>query len=136
MTDDPDHPREGLDFSTVIASTVHDMKNSLAMLMQAYGESLASLPDELSGSREHGVIEYESLRLNGMLVQMLGLYKLQVNQLPLRPAWIEMDDFLEAQLARHDNILRARHIEAVTRSRKKACSATSMQSWSARWWQT
>lgn len=111
MTDDPDHPREGLDFSTVIASTVHDMKNSLAMLMQAYGESLASLPDELSGSREHGVIEYESLRLNGMLVQMLGLYKLQVNQLPLRPAWIEMDDFLEAQLARHDNILRARHIE-------------------------
>ncbi|QJD59908.1 HAMP domain-containing histidine kinase [Pseudomonas sp. gcc21] len=111
MNDDREQPGAGLDFSTVIASTVHDMKNSLAMLMQAYSQSLASLPAELSNSREHGVIEYESLRLNGMLVQMLGLYKLQVNQLPLRPAWIEMDDFLEAQLARHDNILRARHID-------------------------
>ena len=28
----------GLDFSTVIASTVHDMKNSLAMLMQAHSQ--------------------------------------------------------------------------------------------------
>ncbi|WP_150305585.1 sensor histidine kinase [Pseudomonas saliphila] len=111
MSDHDEQSGEGLDFSTVIASTVHDMKNSLAMLMQAYSESLASLPPELSGSREHGVMEYESLRLNGMLVQMLGLYKLQVNQLPLRPAWIELDDFLEAQLARHNNILRARHIK-------------------------
>ena len=28
----------GLDFSTVIASTVHDMKNSLAMLGQAHAQ--------------------------------------------------------------------------------------------------
>ncbi len=106
-----DNEAAGLDFSTVIASTVHDMKNSLGMLMQAYGSSLANLPEAQSQSREHGIIEYESLRLNGMLVQMLALYKMQVNQLPLRPAWVEVDDFLGGQIARHDDILRARHID-------------------------
>ena len=100
-----------LDFSTVIASTVHDMKNSLALLMQAYSASLAQLSPEMADTREHGIIEYESLRLNGMLVQMLGLYKLGVNQLPLRPTWLDIEDFLESQLARHDDILRARHID-------------------------
>lgn len=101
-----------LDFSTVIASTVHDMKNSLGLLMQAYTASLAALPPEAADSREHGIIEYESLRLNGMLVQMLGLYKLGVNQLPLRPAWIDLEDFIGGQLARHQDILEARHIRA------------------------
>lgn len=38
--------QQALDFSTVIASTVHDMKNSLAMLMQAHSQWLARLPAE------------------------------------------------------------------------------------------
>jgi len=100
----------GLDFSTVIASTVHDMKNSLAMLMQAYEKWSGELPPELSETAERGMIEYESLRLNGMLVQMLALYKLGVNQLPMRPNWVEAEDFLQEQLARHDEILQSRHI--------------------------
>ena len=100
----------GLDFSTVIASTVHDMKNSLAMLGQAHAQWLAQLPPELQGGTQRGVIEYEFARLNGMLVQLLGLYKLGVNQLPMRPGYHEVEDFLQAQLARHDEVLRSRGI--------------------------
>jgi K+-sensing histidine kinase KdpD len=102
----------GLDFSTVIASTVHDMKNSLAMLGQAHAQWLAQLPEELRGGSERGVIEYEFARLNGMLVQLLGLYKLGVNQLPLRPGYQEVEDFICAQLARHDEVLHSRSIAA------------------------
>jgi K+-sensing histidine kinase KdpD len=102
----------GLDFSTVIASTVHDMKNSLAMLGQAHAQWLAQLPEELRGGSERGVIEYEFARLNGMLVQLLGLYKLGVNQLPLRPGYQEVEDFICAQLARHDEVLYSRSIAA------------------------
>ncbi|MEH6566686.1 MAG: HAMP domain-containing sensor histidine kinase [Halopseudomonas sp.] len=101
---------QGLGFSTVIASTVHDMKNSLGMLMQAHSALAERLPPELGSSREQGIIEYESMRLNGMLVQMLGLYKLGVNQLPLQPVHIEVDDFFQAALARHQEILHSRHI--------------------------
>lgn len=114
MSDDfRDEPPAGtLDFSMVIASTVHDMKNSLGLLMQAYTQALDALPPEARESREHGIIEYESLRLNGMLVQMLGLYKLDVDQLPMRPSWIDLEDFMDEQLARHHDILGARHITA------------------------
>ena len=105
-----DDNHDGLDFSTVLASTVHDMKNSLALLMQSWTQWVERLPPELAESGERGVIEYESLRLNGMLMQMLGLYKLQLNALPLRPDWVDVDDLLQAQLARHSEILWARQI--------------------------
>ncbi|GFM82813.1 sensor histidine kinase [Pseudomonas cichorii] len=102
----------GLDFSMVIASTVHDMKNSLATLTQAHSEWLAQLPSEQRSNPEHGVIDYEFANLNGMLVQLLGIYKLGVNQLPLRPDYHELDDFIEAQLAHHQEVLGSRGITA------------------------
>ena len=104
--------REGLDFSTVIASTVHDMKNSLAMLTQAHGQWLARLPDIQRETPEHCVIEYEFAHLNTLLVQLLGLYKLGVNQLPLRPDYHEMDDFIGAQLAGRQELFNSRGIVA------------------------
>ncbi|MEE5061849.1 ATP-binding protein [Pseudomonas alliivorans] len=104
--------QQGLDFSMVIASTVHDMKNSLATLTRAHNEWLAKLSVQQRDTPEHGVIEYEFANLNGMLVQLLGLYKLGVNQLPLRPDYHELDDFIEAQLAHHQDVLASRGIAA------------------------
>ncbi|MBA1230742.1 sensor histidine kinase [Pseudomonas viridiflava] len=104
--------QQGLDFSMVIASTVHDMKNSLAMLTQAHSEWQAKLSSQQRDTPEHGVIEYEFANLNGMLVQLLGLYKLGVNQMPLRPDYHELDDFIEAQLAHHQEVLASRSISA------------------------
>jgi signal transduction histidine kinase len=108
MTEQP----ANLDFSMVIASTVHDMKNSLASVMQAHGQWLQRLPAEQRNTPERGVIEYEFAHLNGMMVQMLGLYKLGVNQLPLRPDYHELDDFIESQLASHAEVLASRSIQA------------------------
>jgi signal transduction histidine kinase len=105
-------PGPGLDFSMVIASTVHDMKNALASLIHAHGQLQAQLPQALRRTPEQGVIEYEFAHLNGMLVQLLGLYKLGVNQLPLRPDYHELDDFLQAQLALHEEVLNSRGITA------------------------
>lgn len=101
-----------MDFSMVIASTVHDMKNSLSTLSQSHNRWLAQLADEQRDTPEHGVIEYEFARLNGMLMQLLGLYKLDVNQLPLRPDYHEVDDFIEGQLAHHQEVLNSRGIVA------------------------
>ena len=103
---------QALDFSTVIASTVHDMKNSLAMLMQAHSQWLARLPQAQRSGAEQGVIDFEFAHLNCMLVQLLGLYKLGVNQMPLQPAYHELDDFIEAQLAAHQEVFASRGIIA------------------------
>jgi signal transduction histidine kinase len=102
----------GLDFSMVIASTVHDLKNSLATLMRAHGQWQGRLSDEQRDVPERGVIDLEFANLNGMMVQLLGLYKLGVNQLPLRPDYHELDDFIEAQLAWHQEVLNSRGISA------------------------
>ncbi|MEE1867657.1 sensor histidine kinase [Pseudomonas auratipiscis] len=103
---------QGLDFSTVIASTVHDMKNSLSALTQAHGQWLARLPEAQRSGSEQGVMEHEFTHLNGMLVQLLGLYKLGINQLPMCPDYHELDDFIEAQLAAQQNLLQHRDILA------------------------
>jgi signal transduction histidine kinase len=104
--------QEGLNFSMVIASTVHDMKNSLATVMQAHSDWLQRLPEPQREGAQRGVIDYEFARLNGMMVQLLGLYKLGVNQLPLRPDYHEVDDFIESQLALHHEVLGSRGVVA------------------------
>ncbi|AIZ31615.1 sensor histidine kinase [Pseudomonas parafulva] len=106
---------QGLDFSTVIASTVHDMKNSLSALIQAHDQWLARLPEEARSGSEQGVIEHEFRHLNGMLVQMLGLYKLGINQLPICPDYHELEDFVEAQLAQQQEVIRHRDLLATWR---------------------
>ena len=90
---------QGLDFSTVIASTVHDLKSSLSALIQSHSQWMERLPEELRGGAEQGIMEHEFRHLNGMLVQLLGLYKLGINQLPVCPDYHELDDFIEASLA-------------------------------------
>ncbi|RMU15360.1 sensor histidine kinase, partial [Pseudomonas savastanoi] len=75
-------------------------------------EWLAKLSGHQRDLPEQGVIDYEFANLNGMLVQLLGLYKLGVNQLPLRPDYHELDDFIEAQLAHHQDVLASRGIAA------------------------
>ncbi len=102
----------GLDFSMVIASTVHDMKNALTSVMRAHADWQERLPEAHRHGIERAVIDYEFAHLNGMMVQLLGLYKLGVNQLPLRPDYHEMDDFMEAQLAGHQEVLDSRGIMA------------------------
>jgi len=48
-------------------------------------------------------------------VQLLGLYKLGVNQLPVCPDYHELDDFIEAQLAAHQQVLEHNDILATWR---------------------
>ncbi|MBC3423303.1 MULTISPECIES: HAMP domain-containing sensor histidine kinase [unclassified Pseudomonas] len=106
---------QGLDFSTVIASTVHDMKNSLSALIQAHDQWLARLPEQARSGSEQGVMEHEFRHLNGMLVQLLGLYKLGINQLPICPDYHELEDFVEAQLAAQQEVIRHRDVLATWR---------------------
>ena len=106
---------QGLDFSTVIASTVHDMKNSLSALIQAHDQWLARLPEQSRSGSEQGVMEHEFRHLNGMLVQLLGLYKLGINQLPICPDYHELEDFVEAQLAAQQEVIRHRDVLATWR---------------------
>ena len=78
-----EHPE--IDFATVLASAVHDMKNSLCMLIQST-ELIQQESAQLSGDArdELARLNYEANRLNSNLLQLLSLYRLERNQLPVQ----------------------------------------------------
>src|SRR5690554_926424 len=100
-----------IDFSTLMASTVHDMKNIIAAVSQAYESLLAEMPAELQRSPQTRLIEQESLRLDAMLMQLLGLYKLEHGQLSLQPVYCRLDELFEDLHNRHRELLEYRNID-------------------------
>ncbi|WP_444998183.1 sensor histidine kinase [Aliikangiella sp. IMCC44359] len=94
-------------FSTILASTVHDMKNSLGLLLDAINTILTDLPKEKSSS-EYGIVQYESSRVNNSLMQLLALYKIENNQLPFTPGYHNLYDFIEEQILANQPLLEAK----------------------------
>jgi len=72
-----------LDFSTILATSVHDMKNSLALLLQSIED--LDLADNLNTKQHKSVahLHYQATRINGTLMQLLALYRDENKQLPI-----------------------------------------------------
>jgi signal transduction histidine kinase len=87
---------QSLDFKTYLASLTHDMKNSLGMLLNTTDEILSrcSSPACPSQALLTG-LQYESRRLNGNLIQLLTLYKMEQSQLALNIDHHRLLDFIE-----------------------------------------
>jgi signal transduction histidine kinase len=101
-------------FNMVLASTVHDMKNSLSMLGESLNLILSQVDPELLDEKTkdyHGVVQYESARVNNSLMQLLALYKFENEQLPFNPSYHNLSDFLEEQKLRHIPLLDAKSID-------------------------
>jgi K+-sensing histidine kinase KdpD len=99
-------PREvgAIDFSAVLASSVHDMKNSLCLLMQSIEDLGQSLVETDPVSREHlASAHYEAARLNTGLVQLLSLYRAGSDNLPLNIDEYDMEDVIEDLLATNES---------------------------------
>lgn len=100
-----------LDFSTIIASAVHDMKNSLGMLLHSVDEVRETVPESIRQSDAFTTLQYEAQRVHGDLVQLLGLYRLQQDKLSASVEEQIVPDFLEEQVARHEPLLEGMGIE-------------------------
>jgi signal transduction histidine kinase len=100
-------------FSIILASTVHDMKNSLGMMMS----SLERLIDqekqninqtESTPNKQYSVVQYEYSRLNNLMIQLLALYKIENNQLPFNPSYHNLYDFIEEQVIAYTPLFEAK----------------------------
>jgi K+-sensing histidine kinase KdpD len=95
-----------IDFSTILGSAVHDMKNSLCLLMQSIESLGQSLVETDPVSREHlASAHYEAARLNTGLVQLLSLYRAGSDNLPLNIDEYHIDDVIEDLLATNESYL-------------------------------
>lgn len=99
-------------FSTILASTVHDMKNSLGMLLDAIDSILKEVPNAETNP-QYGIVQYESSRVNNSLMQLLTIYKIENNQMPFNPSFQNVYDFLEEQVISHAPLLKAKGFEYI-----------------------
>lgn len=76
---------QSITFSDLIASSFHDMKNSLMMQMSAIHtlEKMCDNQAPKEASELLSSMSYEIKRMNGNLVHMLGLYKIDNGIYPL-----------------------------------------------------
>lgn len=109
-----DSPRSysKMDFSAALASSVHDMKNSLGMLLNTVMEMVEKIPPQTpEHQRLYSTIEYESARINNELIQLLSLYRMDERQLLFVVDENYVLDTIEEQLARNDMLFSARGVE-------------------------
>jgi len=101
-----------LDFSDILATSAHDMKNSLFMLLQSI-EKLAE--DESFSATQHQAfadLHYQTSRVNGTLMQLLALYRDENKHLPVYIEEHSVLELLEEILEKNRIYLNCNHIEA------------------------
>ncbi len=100
-------------FADILASSIHDMKNSLWMVIN----TLESLEDEPQASRipvprdRLRTLQQEAKRLSSNLIELLTLYKLENGRVSLDVEELSLDDFLEELVLENSAAATAQGIE-------------------------
>lgn len=105
-------PEDPADFTTILGAAVHDMKNSLWLLLQ----NIENVASELEGSpagRSLADIQYEAQRLNTGLMQLLSLYRNEQAALPINTEEQFLDELLE-ELQENNRFYADRHQVTLT----------------------
>ena len=111
-------PESSPDISVFLASSVHDMKNSISVLIGSMEKILVGSDPERPEFREMTHMMYETKRINSNLIQLLTLYKLGNHLYPFSPEDWVLEDFVEETVSQHQPLLGFRGIqfEAVVES--------------------
>ena len=116
-SEDSESPRssrkqhQNIDFSMVLASAVHDMKNSLGMLLNSLDDLRREQTDLLGESPKLNTLQYEAERMHNDLVQLLGIYRLGENNLSAHIDEHYLPEFLSEHMARHTPLLEGLGVE-------------------------
>lgn len=105
---------QDVDFSFVLASSVHDMKNSLGMLLNTLADVMTQYPPQNTEQvKSYAVLEYEAARINSELIQLLSLYRLDHDEVRAHIDECMVADMLSEQVARNYGLLQTRQLELV-----------------------
>ncbi len=93
----------GFNFSTILGCSVHDMKNSLGII-QGLVSQLAK-DSQHSDNPQFGQLEFESNRMNNILMQLLVLYKIDHARFSLNIDEYPAEDILNEAVAQQEVLL-------------------------------
>jgi len=101
-------------FPMMLASSVHDIKNSLGMLLHTLDSVIEATPEASDLQRaQFATLRGEAARINNSMIYLLGLYRLQEKQLPLQIQEIFVADFLEEQIAANELLFSIRRLRVI-----------------------
>lgn len=99
------------DLAVFLASSIHDMKNSLSVLLGGLDRVLGQAdPEQFPQYESLSGMVYEARRINSNLVQLLTLYKLGTDSYPFDPADHPVREFLDVIAAQNAPMLKAQSI--------------------------
>lgn len=112
MTDRfPPDAAPAMSMSNFLVSSVHDMKNSLAVMANFLETALAQDPDKSSPLyRQTSQALYETQRINDHLIQLLALYKIDQDFYPFDPQEQNIADLATDALSRVANLADSNNI--------------------------
>lgn len=97
-----------IDFSMLLASAAHDMKNSLGMLLSTLDQMDSTTSESSQQLRGYfSLLRGEASRINNDLIYLLSLYRLQNKQLQANVDEVYVPEFFEDQQLRHAVLLQA-----------------------------
>jgi len=91
------------DISAFLASAIHDMKNSISLLMNFLEDNLSTL--DIPARKQAAPMLYEVKRVNINLIQMLSIYKVGNNFYPFDLTENSIDDFVTEIVAQNKALL-------------------------------
>jgi two-component system, OmpR family, sensor histidine kinase SenX3 len=102
-------------FADILASTLHDTKNSLGVLFNNLEDIMASCREQnCARHSEFFMLQYEIKRLNNSLIRLLSLYKAEKSQLVANIDYHAISEFLEDVAVAHEILLASRGIKLQT----------------------
>jgi len=105
-----------LDFGAAAASAVHDIKNSLGLMLHTVDTLIDTAPPAAAGNQGPlNDLRYEARRINAELVGLLGLFKLERGLRPLRLEEVALEELLAEAAAFNRPMLSLQGIELETR---------------------
>ncbi|QUM77583.1 sensor histidine kinase [Moritella sp. 24] len=105
--------KDTVDYALILTSAVHDMKNSLCLLLQSIESMSADInisQDDSKHAAKLADLHYEVLRLNSGLIQVLSLYRDEKDQLPLNIAECFIADYFNEFCIKNQMYSESHHI--------------------------
>ncbi len=99
------------DYSALLANSIHEVKNSLNMLLNSVDHVLASPNKDEETIKIFSQIQYEGKRVTDDLVGLLAIYRINNQQYSANVDEYSLAEFLEENINQHDAMIRHRNIE-------------------------
>ena len=104
--------KQRLDFALAFGSAVHDVKNSVGLLLSTLDEFMKANPPVTAEDKGRAVVlNYEASRINNDMMQLLSIYRLENERLFIAVEEVQVAEFLEDEMLAHDMLLRMKGLE-------------------------